>query len=207
VLQSAQPRSGARFAAAVVHLTPCHYQSAAQGGPPPPLAPSHEQRLVRLALEGALAALKTQCPAVVNSRRERSLARATPLLSKSLAGERRQRRKHWGARMTAVHAQQGLKAQKTSKASVTVCPAGILLASARGDTSAALQPQGNPLQQACAMAGCGPRELEAVLGGMLQEVTAAALPGVAGEGGSKRPLDGGTSGQETPTDPTTDSQA
>lgn len=41
---------------------------------------------MRCALEGALQELKAQCPAVISSRRERSLGRALPLLSKALAG-------------------------------------------------------------------------------------------------------------------------
>jgi len=43
---------------------------------------------VRAALEGALQQLKQQCPSVVSSRRDRSLARVLPLLSASLAGGR-----------------------------------------------------------------------------------------------------------------------
>ena len=58
--------------------------------PAPPPSPSlridAQARLVRQALEAALAQLKRQCPAVVCSRRERSLGRALPLLSKALAG-------------------------------------------------------------------------------------------------------------------------
>lgn len=45
-----------------------------------------QSRLVTAALEAALGDLKAQCPAVVSSRRERSLGRALPLLSKALAG-------------------------------------------------------------------------------------------------------------------------
>lgn len=42
---------------------------------------------MRAALEGALAHLKQQCPAVVSSRRERSLERALPLVGNALVGE------------------------------------------------------------------------------------------------------------------------
>lgn len=52
-----------------------------------PITINPQARLVRSALEGALQNLKVQCPAVVCSRRERSLERALPLLSKALAGE------------------------------------------------------------------------------------------------------------------------
>lgn len=48
-----------------------------------------QAQLVRAALEGALADLKQQCPAVVSSRRERSLERALPLIGDALAGESR----------------------------------------------------------------------------------------------------------------------
>lgn len=60
----------ARTTATTAMLTPCLLQS----------------RLVRDALEGALQQLKQQCPAVVSSRRERSLGRALPMLSAALAG-------------------------------------------------------------------------------------------------------------------------
>ncbi|KAL4425289.1 hypothetical protein ABPG75_009305 [Micractinium tetrahymenae] len=86
VLRCAQPASGASLAAAVVHLTPSDYRAAAEGKQPPGLAPSRESQLVRAALEGALAHLKQQCPAVISSRRERSLERALPLISNALAG-------------------------------------------------------------------------------------------------------------------------
>ncbi|PSC76824.1 hypothetical protein C2E20_0918 [Micractinium conductrix] len=85
-LRCAQPASGAALTAAVVHLTPCDYSGAAAGKGLPALSASYEARLVKGALEGALRQLKAQCPAVVCSRRERSLARALPLLSQSLAG-------------------------------------------------------------------------------------------------------------------------
>lgn len=139
-LQCAQPLSGARLVAGVVHLVPSEYRAAAEQGKQPGLSagyevrwracaisdmlqlclrlsraspfcdhdnllstavpqcngptswPNHrphmQARLVRAALEGALQHLKAQCPAVVSSRRERSLGRALPLLSKALAGGR-----------------------------------------------------------------------------------------------------------------------
>lgn len=49
------------------------------------LCATPQARLVRAALEAALQQLKRQCPGVVSSRRERSLARALPLLSQALA--------------------------------------------------------------------------------------------------------------------------
>ncbi|KAL4435652.1 hypothetical protein ABPG77_002615 [Micractinium sp. CCAP 211/92] len=85
-LRCAQPASGATLTAAVVHLTPNDYRAAAEGKQPPGLAPGREAQLVRAALEGALSHLKQQCPAVVSSRRERSLERALPLIGDALAG-------------------------------------------------------------------------------------------------------------------------
>jgi hypothetical protein len=96
--------SGQRAASAVGRLRgefPCCHFLAVLSGPVPaeagaamlpcrlgPFLTQPQARLVRGALEGALVQLKQQCPAVVCSRRERSLARALPLLSKSLAGVR-----------------------------------------------------------------------------------------------------------------------
>ncbi|PRW34023.1 alpha beta-hydrolase [Chlorella sorokiniana] len=84
-LQCAQPLSAARLVAGVAHLVPSEYRAAAERGKPPGLSAGYEARLVRAALEGALQQLKAQCPTVISSRRERSLGRALPLLSKALA--------------------------------------------------------------------------------------------------------------------------
>jgi hypothetical protein len=85
-LACAEPRCGAHITACVLHLTPCEYQSLAEAGQHPGLPKSHEARLVSRALEGALQHLKQQCPALLSSRRERSLARSLPLLGSALAG-------------------------------------------------------------------------------------------------------------------------
>lgn len=86
-LACAEPRCGALITACVLHLTPCEYQSLAEAGQHPGLPKSHEARLVSRALEAALQHLKQQCPALLSSRRERSLARSLPLLGSALAGK------------------------------------------------------------------------------------------------------------------------
>lgn len=76
-------------------------------------------------------------------------------------------------------------------ASVSILPtfhrAGILLRCEEGGAPASQQEEDNVLQQACAIAGCQPGELEASLDQLLRHaVTQAADASADGEGGSKR---------------------
>ncbi len=87
-LRCEQPGSGATISLVAVHLYPLPPQegAAAAAAPPPPPAPRHEAQLVRGAVDAALAELRQLCPAVVAGRRDRSLARALPVVAAAAAG-------------------------------------------------------------------------------------------------------------------------
>lgn len=126
---------------------------------------------MRDALEGALRQLKPQCPAVVSSRRERSLARALPALSSALAG-------------ILLRSEEALQP-------------GLHGWAGGGEEEEEWQDDGSgggggegPLHQACAMAGCDePEGLEAAIAQLLEAAVADALESSSrggGEGGAKR---------------------
>lgn len=166
---------------------------------PKPCSPLHslstlctplQPRLVRDALEGALRQLKPQCPAVVSSRRERSLARALPTLGSALAG-------------ILLRSEEALQP-------------GLHGYGVGGEEEEAWEDAGSgggdagvgPLHQACAMAGCEPEGLEPAIGQLLEAAVADALEGssssrgggAAEGGGVKRARDaeagGGASQQQ-----------
>lgn len=81
---------------------------------------------MRAALEAALQDLKAQCPAVVCSRRERSLGRALPPLCRALAGILLQsERAAPGASSDDVDEEEGGSALQQACAAVGCEPAGL----------------------------------------------------------------------------------
>jgi hypothetical protein len=106
VLQCEQPESKAFIAAIVVHLYCPITEEIAQTTPSsqdgsnafqqqqrqkrvsctPRVAPCHRRTLIRTAIDAALADLKQQCRSVISDRRERSLMKALPVVSSSVAG-------------------------------------------------------------------------------------------------------------------------
>ena len=83
--------------------------------------------MVRQAVEGALHQLRQQQPGVVCSRRDRSLERSLPLLSRALAGERAARERqlsrrgmqHWGSQGLVLAA--GLQPDTACRPPLTRC--------------------------------------------------------------------------------------
>ena len=115
---------------------------------------------MRAALEAALQQLKQRCPGVVSSRRERSLARALPLLSQALA------------RILLASEQPPACGDDDEE----------LQEGGDGEEGGA---DGSPLEQACALVGCQPEGLEAAMGQLLEDAVADALGGGGGGGGGE----------------------
>ena len=144
---------------------------------------------MRAALEAALQQLKQRCPGVVSSRRERSLARALPLLSRALA--------------------------RILLASEQPPPCGNDEEELQeGDGGEEGGADGSPLEQACALVGCQPEGLEAAMGQLLEDAVADALGGGGGGGeggaaeeGGKRAREAAASGGSQAAAPTGSTQA
>lgn len=86
-LKCAQPKSGAAFVAAVVHLQSQEVANQAKKGVVKGPAGTHEVRIIKAAIEAALAEIKAQVPEVMASRRERSALRGIPLVAQAVSGE------------------------------------------------------------------------------------------------------------------------